>query len=119
MDGLERLLESMKQREGERDKEPECLLMLDGTAFLVDLSNEWIYEVTNPANFISFNDLDEDGREFRFIYDPQTRNRFKGDEDEQAERIDLKYITLKELKWMPAFGFVWSKPQENSYKIHR
>jgi hypothetical protein len=88
--------------------EPECLLTMGGTKFFVDLGNEWIYEIANPANFISFNQLEEEGQGYRMVYDPQTKNIFKGDEEDMMHRNDLKYIKLDQLRWMPAFGFVWS-----------
>ena len=93
---------------------------LGGTEFRVDLSNEWIFEVANPANFISFNELEETGRDFRFVYDPVSKNLFKGEEEEMIERVDLKYIILDQLKWMPAFGFVWSLPeQKQDFRMRR
>jgi hypothetical protein len=89
------------------------ILEIAGIQFTVDLNNEWLFESANPVNFISFNELEETGQDFRMVFDPQTRNIFKGDEDEIILRGDLKYIVLKELKWMPAFGFVWSLPQND------
>jgi hypothetical protein len=121
MDGLDRLLESMqrKEQEGDRMKEPECLLILDGTPFMMDVTNEWIYELANPANYIPLSALEERDRQFQLVYDPVTKNIFKGEEEEQLNRFDLAYITLHQLKWMPAFGFVWTNPKENVYKMHR
>lgn len=93
---------------------------IGGVPFYVDLANEWIYEVANPVNFISFNELEETGQDFRMVYDPVSKNIFKGDEDAMMHREDLRYIIIKELKWMPAFGFVWSLPEErNSLKMGR
>lgn len=95
-------------------------LELCGTEFCVDLTNEWIYEKNNPANFISFNELEETKVDYRMVYDPQTKNIFKGDEEEMTERIDLKYVIIDQLKWMPAFGFVWNAIElKNSKSIKR
>jgi hypothetical protein len=95
-------------------------LDVGGVQFTIDLGNEWLFETANPVNFISFNELEETGHDFRMVFDPQTRNIFKGDEEDMIQRSDLKYIILKQLHWMPAFGFVWSLPQnENRLKYGR
>jgi hypothetical protein len=86
-------------------------LELGGTQFFIDLANEWIYEIANPVNFISFNELEETGQDFRMVYDPVSKNIFKGDDEAMILRNDLKYIIIRELKWMPAFGFVWQLPE--------
>jgi hypothetical protein len=53
------------------------------------------------------------------VYDPLTKNRFRGDEEDQVKRPDLKYIVIKELKQMPTFGFVWSVDENRNKQIRK
>lgn len=102
-----------------QDQEPQCLLIIAGTVFQVDVSNEWIYERDNPANFIPFSQLEEDGRDFRMIYDPVVKNIFTGTEEDMVLRDDLKYVVLKELKWLPGFGYSWSADRKNTNSLKK
>ena len=96
-----------------RPDEPEIIIELGGTPFRVDLAHEWIFEIANPSNYIPFNELEEEGHSFRLVYDPKTKNVFKGDDEDMIERFDLRFVELDQLRWMPTFGFVWTEKQQS------
>lgn len=116
--GIQEVLAQFLERE-QRQRDAAFVKNMGGTDFFVDTSNEWMYQISNPANFIPFAELEHDARSFRMIYDPQSRNIFKGDEDAMTLRNDLVYVLLKELSWSPSFGYQWNKEIDQNKKIRQ
>lgn len=56
-----------------------------GTSFYVDVLHEELRQRDDPHNRISFNEFDQDGNGYTFLYDKQRRNV-------PAGKVDLKHM---------------------------
>jgi len=64
------------------------------TDFYVDLEKLEFRQVDNDKNAISFYDVTDNGDQTEIIYDPKTKNAFKGRWDEMSQPKDLVLVKL-------------------------
>lgn len=73
-------------------------VMIDNTDFIVDLRRNEFRQTDKSENRISLHELFPIGpAHIGFFFDPQTKNVFKGTEDEKSRRTDVKLIELPSL----------------------
>lgn len=70
------------------------ILRIHDTDFYVDLEKLEFRQVDNEKNTISFHDVQDNGTHTQLMYDPTTKNAFKGTWAEMSKREDLVLIKL-------------------------
>ena len=70
------------------------ILRIHDTDFYVDLFQLEFRQVDNPANKISFRDVQDNIDHTQVMYDPKTKNAFKGTWGEMSMREDLVLVNL-------------------------
>lgn len=70
------------------------IIKVDNIKFFVDVNMEEFRQVDAANNKISFNDIKETGDHLEFYFDRNSKNIFKGTEQERAARNDVKFVKL-------------------------
>lgn len=80
----------------QQDIEPPLLpiLRIHDTDFAVDLLGLQFIQVENPANRISFREVQDNGDHTQLVYDPKIKNAFQGTWSEMMQREDVRIVKL-------------------------
>lgn len=78
---------------------------IGGTDFYLDLRLNEFRQVENFMNRISLDEIYETATGYGILYDPLTKNFFKGDGEEYHHRKDLMNVQLPSLEQMDPVGF--------------
>ncbi|NOT76992.1 MAG: hypothetical protein HOP08_18875 [Cyclobacteriaceae bacterium] len=70
------------------------ILRIHDTDFHVDLEKLEFRQVDNDKNTISFYDVHDSGDHTEVMYDPKTKNAFKGSWGEMSQREDLVLVKM-------------------------
>jgi hypothetical protein len=78
---------------------------IGGTDFYLDLRLNEFRQVENFMNRISLDEIYETATGYGILYDPLSKNFFKGDGEEYHQRKDLMNVQLPSLEQMDPVGF--------------
>lgn len=68
-----------------------------GTAFYVDVLHDELWQQDDPQNRISFNEFDQDGNGYTFLYDSRIKNTPDNRADHQHMEEEMQWVTLPAL----------------------